>query len=69
MNEKFWEFINNHWVFSQREKDINSMTGLLYEMNRRHNYTIKVDYEGAYLDLLCLFEDYVEFVNGKQEEN
>jgi hypothetical protein len=59
MDNKFWEFINSHWLFINKEKYIDNMTALTYEITKRN----ECNREGMYLDLFGLFEDYVKFVS------
>lgn len=54
--DKFWDFINNHWVFNLRKEPIESYTQMTYELHQRNDS----NYEGMFLDLLSVFTDYVE---------
>jgi hypothetical protein len=54
--DNFWDFINQHWIFSQKGKVIDSSTQMIYELCKRHN----CDYEGMFLDLQTILFDYAE---------
>jgi hypothetical protein len=49
-----WEYLNQHWVLSQKEKPIESYTGMIYELLKRNNN----NYEYVFHDMLTLFQDY-----------
>ncbi len=55
-NDNIWDFVNQHWVFSQKEKPIECLTAMVYELCKRNNS----NYESMFQDVLTLFLDYTK---------